>query len=64
MVSRVYQLLDTLDLTEGQSVRINCPDCNDDNSSLGLKVENGTYVWNCFRVSCNSSGASFQGMTA
>ena len=64
MVSRVYQLLDTLDLTEGQSLRINCPDCNDDNSSLGLKVENGTYVWNCFRVSCNSSGASFQGMTA
>ena len=38
MASRVYRLLDTLDLEEGYEKRFPCPDCNSGDPDLGIKV--------------------------
>lgn len=62
MASRVYRLLDTLDLEEGYEKRFPCPDCNSGDPDLGIKVFDGQAIWNCFR--CETKGSRYLGMKA
>ena len=44
-------VLRNLKLTEGETIRMDCPFCGGTNS-FGVSKMNGVIQWNCFRVSC------------
>ena len=59
----IRDFLDTLDIQDGDSLRINCPSCRSRNTFSCYK-DGGDYVYNCFKLSCGLRGAYSTNMTA
>ena len=56
-MSDIYKIVNGLDLSNGETKRMNCPECG------GIKtftVTNnmGSLVWNCYKVSCTVGGGT------
>lgn len=59
----VRSFVEELELTNGQSVRINCPVCG--GSKTFTATNNmGSLVWNCYKASCSVSGGTRVHLTA
>jgi hypothetical protein len=52
----VSDLISDLELLEGQSKRMNCPECGGRNTFTATRKQ-GKIVWNCYKASCNCSGS-------
>lgn len=53
----IQDLIDDLFLSDGETKRINCPNC------AGIKTftitsKDGLVIWNCYKASCNAKGAT------
>jgi len=55
--------LDTLDLSDGQSLRKDCPSCRAKNT-FTVSNDGGSMVYNCYKLNCTLSGAYHRNMTA
>lgn len=55
--------LDTLDLSDGQSLRKDCPSCRAKNTFTVLN-DCGSLVYNCYKLDCTLSGAYYTNMSA
>ena len=58
----IRSFLDTLNLTDGDSIRVTCPSCKSYNTFTCYK-DGGDYVYNCFKLSCELKGAYTTDMT-
>ena len=54
---------ETLDLTEGESIRKACPKCGSKNTFTARKVD-GRIIYNCYKLSCDLKGMVSTAMTA
>ncbi len=54
--------LDTLNLKDGDSLRLDCPSCRGRNTFTCFK-DGGDYVYNCFKLDCKLKGAYSTDMT-
>jgi len=62
-MSKVSAFIDTLNLRDGDAYRTNCPVCRSRNTFTVTK-DGGTYIYNCFKLSCKLTGAYATDMTA
>lgn len=53
-----------IDIEEGQTVYMVCPNCGSPKKSLGATRRDGVVLYNCFRASCGSRGAYREQPTA
>ncbi len=58
----IQDLIDDLFLSDGETKRINCPNC------AGIKTftitcKDGLVIWNCYKASCNAKGATAVAMS-
>ena len=51
----VTDIIDNLELSEGESVRQNCPECGGRNTFTATRKQ-GNIIWNCYKASCDCSG--------
>jgi hypothetical protein len=63
MMNNIRAFLDSLDLADQQSRRMNCPSCHSKNTFSALN-DGGSIVYNCFKLNCSLTGAYHTGMTA
>ena len=63
MNNNVKKYVQDLDLKEGMSHRSTCPWCGGKNTFTATK-EDGTVVYNCYKLGCQIKGATSTGMTA
>ena len=58
----VYQYIEDIDIRNGETKRVNCPECK---SYKTFTVTNnmGSLVWNCYKASCSVRGSSRVHMT-
>ena len=59
----IQKYVDDLDLTEGDTVRGDCPDCGGKNTFTAHK-SGGAVVYNCYKLGCKIQGIHTVGMTA
>ena len=62
-MSNLIAYIKTLDVKEGHSVRRDCPDCNGKNT-LSISNVEGSILYQCYKLRCNSKGSIYLGMTA
>lgn len=62
-MSNLIAYIKTLDVKEGHSVRRDCPDCNGKNTLSVSNIE-GSILYQCYKLRCNSKGSIYLGMTA
>tara|TARA_B100001093_G_scaffold202854_1_gene194858 strand:+ start:527 stop:1306 length:780 start_codon:yes stop_codon:yes gene_type:complete len=55
MINDIYSLVLQLDLCNGETKRMNCPNCNGYKTFTATN-NMGKLVWNCYKVSCSISG--------
>lgn len=60
---KIRKFLETLDLHDGDAVRMDCPSCRSRHTFSCYK-DGADYVYNCFKLSCDLRGAYTTGMTA
>ena len=53
----ISEILEYSNLTEGETNRMNCPECGGYNT-FTLSKKDGRFIWNCYKASCNCSGKS------
>lgn len=56
MNTTLSTFLEDIELTEGQSLRNNCPCCGGRNT-FTVSRKQGKLIWNCYKASCDCSGA-------
>lgn len=59
----IYNTVSDLDITNGETRRMNCPSCNG-YKTFTVTNNMGSLMWNCYKVSCNLSGSSRVKMSA
>lgn len=59
----IRSFLGTLDIQDGDAVRMTCPSCRSRNTFSCYK-DGSDYIYNCFKLSCGLRGAYTVGMTA
>ena len=59
----IQKYVDDLDLTEGDTVRGDCPDCGGKNTLTAHK-SGGAVVYKCYKLGCKIQGIHTVGMTA
>jgi hypothetical protein len=59
----MLEYLTGLDITDGSSVRMDCPECKGRNTFTVSNVS-GQLLWNCYKAGCSISGANKVGMSA
>jgi hypothetical protein len=59
----IQNYIDDLDLSEGDVVRSDCPDCAGKNTFTASKT-GGAVVYNCYKLGCKIQGIHTVGMTA
>ena len=59
----IQNYIDDLDLSEGDVVRSDCPDCTGKNTFTASKT-GGAVVYNCYKLGCKIQGIHTVGMTA
>ena len=52
-----------LDIADGSSIRMDCPECKG-RKTFTVTNNNGQLLWNCYKASCNVSGAHKMSMSA
>ena len=52
-----------LDIADGSSIRMDCPECRG-RKTFTVTNNNGQLLWNCYKASCNVSGAHKMSMSA
>lgn len=62
-MSKMLRFLESLNLKDNSTIRIDCPSCRSKNT-FTVYNDMGTYVYNCFKLSCKYTGAYSVGMTA
>jgi len=62
-MQKINNYLQTLDLSEGSSVRTTCPKCNSYNTFTVTKSD-GILLYNCYKLSCDATGMKNVGLTA
>ena len=62
-MNSVYKYIEDLDLSEGDTLRCDCPDCGGKNTFTANKV-GGAVLYNCYKLGCKISGIQTVGMTA
>ena len=62
-MNNIRAFLDSLDLADQQSRRMDCPSCHSKNTFSALN-DGGSIVYNCFKLNCSLTGAYHTGMTA
>lgn len=58
----IHDLLEDIDLNDGESIRTDCPSCRGRNTLTISKVDSRV-VWNCYKASCNIKGGKLQAMS-
>jgi hypothetical protein len=53
--------INSLDISEGQTIRQDCPRCKGKNTFTATK-RNGCIAYNCYKVSCDVSGYTNTGI--
>jgi hypothetical protein len=53
----IQDLINDLFLTDGETKRINCPNCGG-YKTFTITSKDGLVVWNCYKASCNAKGAT------
>tara|TARA_E500000318_G_C3538078_1_gene203483 strand:+ start:170 stop:973 length:804 start_codon:yes stop_codon:yes gene_type:complete len=59
----ISELLESSTLAEGDTERMNCPECGGYNT-FTLSKRDGRFMWNCYKASCNCSGKSMAYMNS
>ena len=59
----MLEYLTGLDITEGSSVRMDCPECRG-RKTFTVTNNNGHLLWNCYKASCNVRGTHKMSMSA
>ena len=59
----MHKYIEDLDLSEGDTVRGDCPDCGGKNTFTANK-SGGAVLYNCYKLGCKISGVHTVGMTA
>ena len=59
----VYNIINNLTLTNGETKRMNCPTCNG-YKTFTVTNNMGSIVWNCYKASCPESGGTRVHLTA
>ena len=59
----IQQYIDDLDLSDGDTVRCDCPDCGAKNTFTASK-SGGAVMYNCYKLGCKIQGMCTVGMTA
>ena len=62
-MQNIKNYIEGLDLKEGMTHRVTCPWCGGKNTFTATK-EDGTVVYNCYKLDCNTKGVVSSGMTA
>jgi hypothetical protein len=57
MINDIYIIVRDLDLCDGETKRMNCPNCNGYKTFTATN-NMGSLVWNCYKVSCGVSGGT------
>ena len=60
---KLAESLETLNLCEGETDRMNCPSCGGRNTFTVTK-KLGSLIWNCYKAGCNCSGKKNVNMSA
>lgn len=63
MSKNIKNYIEGLDLKEGMTHRVTCPWCGGKNTFTATK-EDGTVIYNCYKLDCRIKGATSTGMTA
>ncbi len=53
----IYNYVSDLQLSVGESKRMNCPNCNG-YKTFSATNNMGQLLWNCYKVSCTISGSA------
>ena len=53
----MLEYLTGLDITDGSSVRMDCPECKG-RRTFTVSNLNGQLLWNCYKAGCSISGAN------
>ena len=53
----IYSYINDLHLSVGESLRLDCPNCNSKNT-FTVTNNMGSVMWNCYKISCSLSGSS------
>jgi len=59
----MFEYLTGLDIVDGGSIRMNCPECKG-RKTFTVSNLNGQLLWNCYKAGCNISGANKVSMSA
>ena len=59
----MLEYLTGLDITDGSSVRMDCPECKG-RRTFTVSNLNGQLLWNCYKAGCSISGANRVSMSA
>ncbi len=62
-MQNIKNYIEGLDLKEGMTHRVTCPWCGGKNTFTATK-EDGTVIYNCYKLDCRIKGATSTGMTA
>ena len=57
MINDIYSLVLQLELRDGETKRMDCPNCNGYKTFTATN-NMGSLVWNCYKVSCSVSGST------
>ena len=55
MINDIYSLVLQLELRDGETKRMDCPNCNGYKTFTATN-NMGSLVWNCYKASCSVSG--------
>lgn len=58
----IHEMLEDIDLNDGESIRADCPSCRGRNTLTISKVDSRV-VWNCYKASCSIKGGKLQAMS-
>ena len=56
-MTNVYNIISDIDLSNGETKRMNCPVCNGYNT-FTVTNNMGSLVWNCYKAACTVSGGT------
>lgn len=62
-MSSIRAFVKDLDISEGESLRQDCPFCRGQNS-FSVSVIEGRFVYRCFKLMCNIKGSIYEGLAA
>lgn len=62
-MTSAYKFASGFDVSEGGSVRTDCPECGSKNTFTMTKL-NGVLIYNCYKLACRARGYTNVGMTA